>query len=145
MGPFLSAIVAAFLATLALEQNRQPDSVDRTTSTVLAIGLIVFAWATAKLHHARPGEAVKPPVWARPFDLFLYWWLLFRTDWTTVACEATLNLPLLRQVMLLAPYFLAALARVDAALPAVAEGEEEDPGARGREVMSSAGLMRHTR
>lgn len=131
MGPFLSAIVAAFLATLALDVNRAPDPVDRGTATVLALGLIVFAWASAKLHHAQPGERIRPPVWARPFDLILYAWLLFATDWTTVAREATLDLPLLRHVLVLAPYFLAALARVDAAMPAAREGEDEDTGRAG--------------
>jgi Zn-dependent protease with chaperone function len=133
MGPFLGAIIAAFLATLALDLGRTSDPVDRTTPTVLAIGMIVFAWGSSRLHHARQrGGRTPPPIWVRPFDLFAYWLLLFQTDWTTVAREATLDLPLLRHLMTLAPYLLAALARVDAAVPPESEESEERPGAWSR-------------
>jgi Zn-dependent protease with chaperone function len=130
MGPFLGAILAAFLATLALDLGQVPDQVDRTTPTLLAVGMIAFAWASSRLHHAPPsGGRVPPPRWARPFDLIVYGWLLFATDWIVVARESTLDLPLLRQLMTLAPYILASLARVDASVPAEEEDAEPAAGA----------------
>jgi Zn-dependent protease with chaperone function len=154
MGPFLGSIIAAFMATLAFDFVRPVEPIDRTTPTLLAVGMIVFAWVTSRLHHAPRGEdrapwpssspqeegRVRPPVWARPFDLFVYALLLFQTDWTTVSREATLDLPLLRHLLTLAPYFLAALVRVDAAVPP--EADDAPQGwSRGRIVGFHARLL----
>src|SRR5262249_25378098 len=85
---------------------------------------------------------IRPPAWARPFDLLLYAWLLWSTHWTTVAREATLDLPFLRHLLVLAPYFLSTLARVEAAWPAE---RSEEPGAhpwtRGQAVAFHAKLL----
>jgi Zn-dependent protease with chaperone function len=139
MGPFLTVILAAFLSTLALDLGGKPDEVDRTTATVLAIGMIASAWLTSRVHHARAPGSFRPPPWARPIDLAFFGLLLFGTDWTTVAREATLDLPLLRQLMVLAPYVLAALARVEAAWPA--EHSDQHPWSRGRAVAFHARLL----
>jgi Zn-dependent protease with chaperone function len=142
MGPFLSAILAAFLSTIALDQPASSESVDRATPTMLAFAIVAFAWVTSRMHRSPPEQGgMRQPPWARPFDLAMFALLLFGTDWTTVAGEASLNLPLLRQVLTLAPYFLAALARVDAAFPAPRENEDDHAAARTRIVAFHARLL----
>ena len=143
MGPFLSAILAAFLSTIALDRPAPSESVDRTTPTVLAIAMVAFAWVTSRMQRSPPEQgAMRQPAWARPFDLAFFGLLLFATDWTTVAREASLDLPLLRHVLTLAPYFLAALARVDAAFPPPREEDDDDySAARTRIVAFQARML----
>jgi Zn-dependent protease with chaperone function len=142
MGPFLSAILAAFLSTIALDLSPTSESVDRATPTFLAIAIVAFAWVTSRMHRSPPEQGgMRQPPWARPFDLAAFALLLFGTDWTTVAREASLDLPLLRHVLTLAPYFLAALARVDAAFPAPREDEDDDSAARTRIVAFQARML----
>jgi Zn-dependent protease with chaperone function len=145
MGPFLSAIVAAILGTLALDTIPKPEEVERGPATLFAIGIIAFAWITARVRQAGPGERMRPIAWARPLDLLLFAWLLFGTDWTTVAREAVLDMPFLRHLLVLSPYFLASLARVEAAWPAERAEGTEQTGAhgwtRGRAVGFHAKLL----
>jgi Zn-dependent protease with chaperone function len=142
MGPFLSAILAALLSTIALDLGGAPESVDRATATFFAIAMVGFAWISSRLHRGAPGGGgMRQPPWARPFDLGLYAFLLFGTHWTAVAREASLDLPLLRQLLTLAPYLLAALARVDAVYPAPKEDEPDYAWSRSRVVSFHARML----
>jgi Zn-dependent protease with chaperone function len=139
MGPFLSVIIAAILATLALDLNPAPDHVDRATPTAVAVAMVAAAWITSRVHRSRGAPPMSQPRWARVADLAFYGLLLFGTHWTTVAREATGDLPLIRQLMLLAPYVFAALARVDAAWPA--DHPDDHPWSRSRGVTFHARLL----
>jgi Zn-dependent protease with chaperone function len=139
MGPFLGIIAATVVSTIALDGTVEPERVDRATPTALAALMIGLAWVTSRLHQPRMLAAMRQAPWARPMDLALYVLLVFWTDWTQVAREATGDVPLLRQVLMLSPYYLATLARVDAAWPAEPGGGRT--WTRGRAVGFYARLL----
>lgn len=139
MGPFLSVIVAAMLATFAIEQPPAGESVERGAAMFMAIGMVAAAWITSRQKRAQPGTLPRISAFSRIIDLVLYAALLFATDWPALCREAIGNLPLLRHLLLLAPYVFAALARIDAAWPAEEEGSRIWP--RGKAVLFHARLL----